>query len=472
MAKKDKNAVRYDRNGIPKVMRKRDYFADSLGQFALNSISGLVGQLTYFYTDKVGIAAGAVATVFLICKIFDAFTDLIMGTIVDNTKPGKEKYRPWLLRAGIPAGIMLALMFTVPAAAQSVQLLYAMVTNLLLTAVLYTAISIPYGAFMIVRTNSQEERGYMGTWRAASGYVSGMVIAIMVIPVTNALGGDQRAWVKFGVIFGALIVLAMLVCWKYAKESAVLSGQEQDMAGSADEEEENIPLMDALNKLIHNKYWVIIFVVNLMCQISYGLSNSSGTYYCKWIYGNDNLTAILGSVGMIPTILGFVLVTPMLRKLGAVKTLKFTFILGILGNGLRLLNPYHFAYNTVLGCFTTFANIPMMCLGGVLTAMAVDYNEYKYGVRMVGRSGSASSFGQKIANGLGASLVGWCLAIAGYDATMEVATAATKQAIFTFSIYTPLVLYIIMFLAIRKFDLESKIGEIREEINKRKAAKN
>lgn len=86
----------------------------ALGQFALNSISGLVGQLTYFYTDKVGTAAGAVAAVFLITKIIDAFTDLIMGNIVDHTKPGKEHYRPWILKMAIPAGIVMVLLFTLP----------------------------------------------------------------------------------------------------------------------------------------------------------------------------------------------------------------------------------------------------------------------------------------------------------------------------------------------------------------------
>ncbi|MBP3279022.1 MAG: MFS transporter, partial [Butyrivibrio sp.] len=98
-----KKPLGLDKSGVQKVMRKGDYFADSLGQFALNSMSGLVGQLTYFYTDKAAIAAGAVATVFFICKIIDAFTDVIMGNIVDHTKPGKEKYRPWLLKMAIPA---------------------------------------------------------------------------------------------------------------------------------------------------------------------------------------------------------------------------------------------------------------------------------------------------------------------------------------------------------------------------------
>ena len=113
-----------DKFGVQKVMRTKDYLGDSLGQFSLNAISTIIGQLTYFYTDKVGLAAGAIATVLLISKIIDAFTDLIMGNIVDHTKPGKEKYRPWLLKAGIPAGIMLVLMFTVPKTSGTLQIFY------------------------------------------------------------------------------------------------------------------------------------------------------------------------------------------------------------------------------------------------------------------------------------------------------------------------------------------------------------
>ncbi len=128
-------------------------------------------------------------------------------------------------------------------------------------------------------------------------------------------------------------------------------------------------------------------------------------------------------------------------------------------------------FNAVLGCVNTFANIPMMCLLGVMMAMAIDYNEYKYGIRMVASSTSASSFGCKIANGIGASLVGWCLAIAGYDATLAVATTATKYAIFTFSIYVPLIMFVVMYVLICKFDLEAKLPGIKQEIEERKAVK-
>ena len=459
-----------DQFGIQKVMRGSDYFGDAMGQFALNAINGMVGQLTYFYTDKAGLAAAVVATVFMITKIIDAFTDIIMGNIIDHTKPGKERYRPWLLKMSIPAALLTLLLFTVPQGNSTLQIVYMLVTNLLMTSVVYTAIAIPYGSLMVVRTNSTEERGKMGVYRALAGYVPGMAIVLAVIPVTNALGGTQSAWVKFAAIMALIVLLCLLFCYKKSKETATADGVET--ATTVENEfEEAIPLGEAVKKLFGNKYWVLALVMGLASQVTYGLANSSGTYYCKWIYGDDNLVAILGAVGMIPTILGFAAVGPMNKKLGVVKTLRVCFFMGTVATALRLLNPTHFWYNTILGCVGSFANIPMMCLLGVTTAMAIDYNAYKYGNRMVASSQSAVGFGGKVGNGLGVSVIGWCLAIAHYDATAAVATTATRQAIYAFNIYIPLLLFAVMLVCAVKLDLEAKLPAIREELEKRRVQK-
>ncbi len=459
-----------DQFGIQKVMRGSDYFGDAMGQFALNAINGMVGQLTYFYTDKAGLAAAVVATVFMITKIIDAFTDIIMGNIIDHTKPGKERYRPWLLKMSIPAALLTLLLFTVPQGNSTLQIVYMLVTNLLMTSVVYTAIAIPYGSLMVVRANSTEERGKMGVYRALAGYVPGMAIVLAVIPVTNALGGTQSAWVKFAAIMALIVLLCLLFCYKKSKETATADGVET--ATTVENEfEEAIPLGEAVKKLFGNKYWVLALVMGLASQVTYGLANSSGTYYCKWIYGDDNLVAILGAVGMIPTILGFAAVGPMNKKLGVVKTLRVCFFMGTVATALRLLNPTHFWYNTILGCVGSFANIPMMCLLGVTTAMAIDYNAYKYGNRMVASSQSAVGFGGKVGNGLGVSVIGWCLAIAHYDATAAVATTATRQAIYAFNIYIPLLLFAVMLVCAVKFDLEAKLPAIREELEKRRVQK-
>ena len=457
---KTKKELGLDSMGVQKSMRTTDYLGDGLGQLPLNIMAGLGGQLTYFYTEKVGLAAGMVATMLLIAKIFDAFSDLIMGKIMDEGKSPKGKCRPWFLRMAIPAAVMIVLLFTVPKnAASGLQSAYVLITNILITAVVYTAVAIPYGALMAMRTESSEERGKMGVFRAAFGYIAGMVIAILLIPITNMLGGTQSAWIKVSVIFALISLLSLLVLYKVTKENAHIVEKSED---------EDVTFGEGIKMLFKNKYWVIMLVLQFMMNISYGLSSSGGTYYAKYILGNDNIVALLGAVGLIPTFLGFALVGVMIKKLGVVGTLKFSFGIGIISNVLMIFLHNNFTAYMVLGCFTTFATIPMMCLVGVLTTMAIDFNEYKYGVKMVACSNSASSFGGKVGSGVGGSLIGWMLAAVGYDATLSVAPEATKMAIYGFSFIIPLIAFVVMFVLVSQFDLEKKLPQMREEVAKRK----
>lgn len=158
---KDKNAPRYDKQGARRVMRKRDYLADFGGQLALGLMANLVGQLNYFYTDKVGLAVGSVGIVLAISKVIDAFTDVIAGNFIDHSKGGDHKYFRWILPQIIPAALIMVLMFTVPIQAGQIPgVIYALITNLVLSAGLYTFIATPFAAVMTVRSRSLSERKY------------------------------------------------------------------------------------------------------------------------------------------------------------------------------------------------------------------------------------------------------------------------------------------------------------------------
>ena len=454
-----------DKMGIQKTMRFKDYLADCGGQFALNTMSGLIAAIMYFYTDKVGVAAATAANVLLAAKICDAFTDLIMGKIMDNGNSPKGKCRPWFLRMAIPAFVAIVAIFMVPQGLTGfAQIAYLFLTNIFLTAIVSTAISIPYGALMVMRTKSLEERSTMGIFRAAAGYVIGMIIAIALVPITNLLGpngvADQAAYIKFAVVVGALSAVFLLILYFNSKETAAAEEKPDD----------GMPFKEAIGKLFMNKYWVIVLVANLFVNVIYALSSSSGTYYAKWILGDDNIVGILGAVGLIPTFVGFSIVGPMTKKFGIVKTLKISFILGIAGNIVRCIFPASLPVTLGVALFTGFSTIPMMCLGGALNSMAIDYNDYLYHNKIVGMSASATSFGAKIASGLGASLIGWILAAVHYDASAAAATTSVRYGIYGFSIYLPLLMMIGLYLMIRKFDLEAKYPEMMAEIKARNEA--
>ncbi len=137
-----------DKDGMQKHLRGKDYLADAMGQIMLNSISAMAGQMTFFYTNKVGMAAAAVATLLLLAKIVDAVTDLFMGKIVDKTNTPEGKARPWLRRMIIPGALSIILLFTVPAGAGSFRYVYAFLTNIFASAICYTAIAVPYYTMM------------------------------------------------------------------------------------------------------------------------------------------------------------------------------------------------------------------------------------------------------------------------------------------------------------------------------------
>ena len=78
------------------VGEKVSYFLANIGNIPLMTL--LSTFFLIFYTDVVGLNAGALATLFLISKVVDGISDPLMGFFLDKfpiTKMGK--FRPMLM---------------------------------------------------------------------------------------------------------------------------------------------------------------------------------------------------------------------------------------------------------------------------------------------------------------------------------------------------------------------------------------
>jgi len=143
---------------------------------------------------------------------------------------------------------------------------------------------------------------------------------------------------------------------------------------------------------------------------------------------------------------------------------------GIIGAAIRVVFPASLIVTLTAGLLPSFATIPMMCLGGTMNRMAMDYNDYIYGNKIIGMSASATSFGSKIAGGLGGSIIGWILAAVHYDPNAAAATTAVRYGIYSFSIYMPLVVLIALFIIVSRFDIEGKYADMMAQIKARNEA--
>ena len=96
----DRNGKVIDTNSKKFLWKQRIGFG--ISDFACNIAYIMVNTyLLIFYTDVAGLATGAVAPLFLVTKIFDAFTDYMVGRYIDRTNTKMGRNRPWML-AGIP----------------------------------------------------------------------------------------------------------------------------------------------------------------------------------------------------------------------------------------------------------------------------------------------------------------------------------------------------------------------------------
>ena len=471
---RQKKPLGLDKYGVQKTMRAPDYLGDGVGQLTLAFINSLIGQLTYFYTEKVGAAAAMVATAILVPKIIDAFSDVVMGKIMDNSNSPKGKCRPWFLRMAIPSMVNIVLLFTIPkGVSTAVQAIYIIVTNTLMTAVIYTAVAIPYSALQAMRTRSAEERGTMGIIRTVFNMGGGSLLTLGIIPLTNLLGGDQRAWIISGVIFGVIACGALIATYFTAKETAVEEAEKEKKAAREADPDANVPLGQGLSILLHNKFWVIMALVSLISGINYGLMGSSNTYYAKYMFGDDNLASLMGLISYVPMGLGFALVPLMNKKWGMRNTSLVFFIVGIAGNIVRALFPYNFIIGSVGGAAGMLAMVPLMCFQGAMLNNCVEYNEWKTGHRLVGLTNSVNSFAGKLSGAVGGSVIGWTLAIFGYQTGVaaELQPASVKTGVMVFSIFLPMALYLIMAILMKFYTLEKDYGRIVAELNEREAGK-
>ena len=448
---------------MERELSNKALMGDALGQFSLNIATGLLGIITYYYTDIVGVSAGLVGTIMLLTKAIDAFADIGMGVLVDRTRSRHGQARPWLLWMMIPLFVSILLLFSVPDGSPNVKVAYAVATNLLFFVCVYTPISIPYLSLIALTTRSPADRSLMGIYRAGFGYLAGMVVAVGFVPIVNAMGGGSSEWTLLAALFGAVAAAGIFMAFRSTKEK--YSTVQLKEAG---EVKKTLPFMSGLKLLFSNKYWLIVVSAGLLANILFAMSSTAGMYYAKYIWGDVNLVSIMGGVGLIPVVIVFLLSGPTIKRLGKRYTAVLGLGIGAIGLLLRLLDPYSIPLGLVGSLIQAFGMIPLMIVLAPMTADTIEYGEWKHGQRIVGLTNSVNGFGGKMGTAFGTALIGWLLAWGNYQENAAVQGESAKQMIIAFNIHVPLVIYIAIAVLLLFFSLEKQYTRILDDLERRK----
>lgn len=433
------------------------------GDTACNIVWGAMSILTFFYTDYAGISPITVGLVMLISRLFDGFSDVIMGFIVERTHSKWGQSRPWILWMSVPFAVSFVLIFTVPQTTETLQFIYLFVTYNLCTTVSYTAINLPYSSLSAMMTRSSEQRDLLSIVRQAMSPCGKIIAISATLPLIKVFGNDQMAWIKVMSIWAVLALILLLICFIKSEEKVVIKAKKKIAT---------ISVRKSLKYLLSNKYFWIAMILWMMQNVIFCVTATLLPYYCKYIFNDDSFYSILYLIET-GTMVGFTFVSPMLlRKFGKRNMSLFGVCLALIGHLIFLFNPLNF-YWLLFSCI--IRGIGFAPLNSVLFGFfgdVVEYAQYKYHVRQEGLIFSGGSVGTKVGYGVTGAILTGLLSYSGYVSSTTASAVQPQSAIdmiVHLYMFAPIVVWIIIIVALLLYKLDKQYPMIMRELVKREA---
>ncbi len=461
-----------------KGVQPKEAIAYSVTGIGQNFICTIIGSyITVFMTDallfgaegvKIGHVSGAVAVAILMlgARIFDAFNDPIMGSVVDKTRTKWGKCRPYLKWMAIPIAISTILCFLPIFSAEAVydgskttQTFVTIGVIYVVWSVLYTIADVPYWGLSTCLTNDTTVRGNILTVARMACTVGAGVVTVFVPIITGAvtakykytvddlatimadkaeaisnmvanqgITAEEAANTFVGTVKMGMEIAnadALKIVYFICAVVLVVSAVPMFFYGFKNTKERFTAEGDApsfghnLKLLFKNKELLLIVLSGILGGARMVYSYTGGLYFAKYILQNEGLYGII-TLLVVPGGLVASLLVPYLTKKF---TKKYTYIFVHIFGGVVMTIMYFVGYDApwklIVGAVgLVLLGIPQGVNNIMTYAMigdTVDYLEWKTGERGEGICFAMQTLINKIGMAVGAFIGVMSLSIANID---------------------------------------------------------
>jgi len=398
--------------------------------------------LMKFYTDVMNVSALTVGNIMMFARIVDAFTDVAMGRICDNSKiTPVGKFKPWIMRMCVPVAIASFLMYMAPIAHLStgVKTVYLLVTYLLWGSFCYTGINIPYGSMASAISADPGDRQSLSTFRTMGGMLAGAVIGValpLVAYTKNADGNSVLVGSKVMLaagLFSILAIVCYVLCYKLITERVTLSRANVESS----EKPQTQPLGKMLKSAATNRSLISIIaasIVMLLAQLT--MQNMAGYVYPNY-YNSPEAQSASTAVMMVGMIAAAVIAKPLGKKFGKAEVSVVSNVFAAIVNlVLFFVRPANVWVYVGMQALSWLGLGIFSMVSWALITDVIDDAEIRNGVREDGSVYALYSWARKLGQAASAGLTGWLLTLVGYTAETAFDPEVTA-GIFNISVLVP-----------------------------------
>ena len=197
--------------------------AYGMGDFSSQLILTPVSMLFLYYaTEFVNINISIVGGIMLASRVFDGFSDLFVGYLIEKTKSPYGKTRVWIWRMLIPYFLCGIAIFSVPESLPDLaKYIYIFIVYNLTITVVYTSINLPYGALSALMTQDSYKRSVLVIFRMLGATAGGTLVMMATLPLVKHFGNDQTAWTITAAIFSGIATLGFFFTFYFCHERVI-----------------------------------------------------------------------------------------------------------------------------------------------------------------------------------------------------------------------------------------------------------
>lgn len=389
----------------PPPLTTSQYLGYAGGDVANNLTFSMASMfLLLYYTDVVGIAAGAAGVILLGVRLLQAGTDLVAGHLVDRTTTRWGRFRPYFLLAALPLVLLGVAIFTVPGGLSPGATIVWAATSYALFGLAYSLVNIPYGAIAAAMTQLPVERARLSSARNVGAAAAIIMLSLVVAPLIETSDDLQRSLTLVMVVFAVLGAALFVYLFRTSREVVVRSAA-------------TVGVRETLTQVRRNRPLLLLCLSTLAVLTGMFVVQTLQVYYARDVLGSANYVIVLIVVSTAGMFLGAPILPWIVRRIGKRRGYLIAGAVSAVGGvGIALSPPsvpiLAIASFAVFG----FGMAVVQSLMWPLQADTVEYGEWRTGSRTEGTNYAVLSFTRKVGQGIGGALAAWGIGLGGYVA--------------------------------------------------------